>query len=214
MYNQKLLMGVYIFMERTAKDLYSNAYDLQYNKKDYVKAYVIYQTLIEKYPETKEAKYSISQLENIENIPNFSKDDISDSIQDEALEYNSVQTRTNMAFEEECEKNFMTTSGFNFEGYRIIEYLDFISNEKVMGMGMFKGISASLSNIIGSESSSLTSVLENTKSTVLKNLKTQAMTLGANALIGIDLDYTMFGDTLVGVIMSGTAVKIEALTTI
>ncbi|WP_312045135.1 YbjQ family protein [Anaerotignum sp.] len=200
-------------MERTSKDLYSNAYDLQYNKKDYVKAYVIYQTIIEKYPESKEAQYAISQLANIENIPDFSKDNITVAIKDKALEYNSEQTITNIVSDDKFDKNFLTSSGFNFEGYKIIEYFDFISSEKVMGMGIFKGISSSLSNIIGAESTSLSSILEQTKSTVLRDLKKQALMLGANALIGIDLDYTMFGDSLVGVIMSGTAIKIEETNT-
>jgi uncharacterized protein YbjQ (UPF0145 family) len=47
--------------------------------------------------------------------------------------------------------------------------------------------------------------LKSAKDAAMNDLKLQAYELGVNAIIGLDLDYTMFGDTIVGVIISGTA---------
>ena len=50
--------------------------------------------------------------------------------------------------------------------------------------------------------------LRQSKQIVLQRLREDAYDAGANAIIGLDLDYTMFGDSIVGVIVSGTAVTI------
>ncbi|RHP34439.1 heavy metal-binding domain-containing protein [Lachnotalea sp. AF33-28] len=64
---------------------------------------------------------------------------------------------------------------------------------------------ANISNIRGTESKSLRKKLKSAKDAAMNDLKLQAYELGVNAIIGLDLDYTMFGDTIVGVIISGTA---------
>ena len=119
------------------------------------------------------------------------------------------QRQTEADERRECLKNMLTTSGFNYEGWRITEYLGFISSEVAVGMGFFKAIAASFSDVFGIESEALGDKLLNSKQAAFDRLLGQAYDKGANAIIGIDLDYTMFGDTLVGVIASGTAVKIE-----
>lgn len=123
-------------------------------------------------------------------------------IMDEAID-NQTQERVDRINE------IKTTSGYNFENYNIVEYFTFISAEIAMGLGLFKGISASFSNMFGLESESLRGKLVSAKDTVMRELKTQAFEMNANAIIGVDLDYTMFGDTIVAVILSGTAVHIE-----
>jgi len=100
------------------------------------------------------------------------------------------------------------TSGFNFEGHTITNYLGFISEETAVGMGFFKGFASSVSNLTGTESDSLRKKLMQSKQIVMNRLREDAYDVGANAIIGIDLDYTMFGDSIVGVIVSGTAVSI------
>lgn len=103
----------------------------------------------------------------------------------------------------------IVTSGFNFEGWKILDYLGFISTEVAMGMGYFKAIAAGFSNMLGIESSGLRNKLADAKTLVLNQLRIDAYERGANAIIGIDIDYTMFGDSIVGVIASGTAVRVE-----
>ncbi len=106
-------------------------------------------------------------------------------------------------------EQFMVTSGFNFEGYTIAEYIGFISEETVLGMGLFRAVAADISNLTGLESKGLRTKLLQAKRFVMDRLRTTAFDMGANAIIGIDLDYTMFGDSLVGVIASGTAVRLK-----
>ena len=105
----------------------------------------------------------------------------------------------------------LTTSGYNFEGYRIVEHFGFMSAEFGVGLGVFKGIAASFSDFFGTKSNAIKEKLEDSKTVVMRDLKVQAVERGANAIIGMDLDYTMFGDSILGVVASGTAVKIEKL---
>ena len=104
-----------------------------------------------------------------------------------------------------------TTSGFSFDGFRIASYLDFVSAEIVLGMGIFRGIGADFADIFGAESQGLRRRLTEAKTAALDRLRGEVLDRGGNAIIGIDLDYTMFGTSLVGVIASGTAVVIEKL---
>jgi len=104
--------------------------------------------------------------------------------------------------------NIWVTSGFNFEGNAITSYRGFISEETAVGMGFFKGFASSVSNLTGTESESLRNKLRQSKQIVMQRLREDAYEAGANAIIGLDLDYTMFGDSIVGVIVSGTAVTI------
>jgi len=106
-------------------------------------------------------------------------------------------------------ESFVMTSGFNIEGHRIIKYQDFIASEVVLGMGMFKSLFASISNLAGTESESLNTKLKEGREIVKNRIKAEAISLGCNAIIGLDIDITMFGDTLLGIVANGTAVLIE-----
>jgi len=108
----------------------------------------------------------------------------------------------------------MVTSGHDFQGYKIKAYQGFISAKTVFGMGMFSGLSASVSNLTGNESDRFTNKLEETEAVVLGRLRQRALELGGNAIIGLDLDYTLFAQALLGVIASGTSVLIVPADTV
>ena len=181
-----------------SKKLYQLAYDLHYKKRKYSEAYRIYKSIIEDFPTEDERKYADSQIANIESMPGFKK--IEDgNIHVPTIAYNS---------EKEIKEKILFTSGYNFDGYTVAEYIKFISSEIVLGMGIFRAFSASISNLMGMESNALTDKLTEAKEIVYMDIRNQAHQLGANAIIGVDLDYTMFGGELIGVIMSGTAVRI------
>jgi uncharacterized protein YbjQ (UPF0145 family) len=129
---------------------------------------------------------------------------------DESL-IDELLAKAALAFVPESEIVIMMTSGYNFEGYKIVEYVDFISAESVEGMGVFTGFAASVSNLTGDSSDSLESKLDSVRDSSIYKLKKQAVAKYCNAIIGLDLDFTMFGETMVGVIANGTAVKVEAL---
>ena len=107
-------------------------------------------------------------------------------------------------------ENMIISSGFSLEGFRILEYVDFISSETVLGMGFFKSIGASLDNMLGSESA-LNTKIQEARDISKNRLKEKAADLGCNAIIGMDIELTMFSDTMIGVVCNGTAVKIEPL---
>ena len=78
-------------------------------------------------------------------------------------------------------------------------------------MGWIKAIAASLSNEFGLESEGLTNKMAQAKQIVMNKLKRLAVETGGNAILGVNLEYTMFGDSIIGVIVSGTAASIEKI---
>ncbi len=104
--------------------------------------------------------------------------------------------------------NIMFTSGFNFEGYEITEYLGFISGETVLGSNFFKGLAAGVTELSDSESEKLTAKLEQARETALDKLTKIAAKRGADAVIGLTLNSTEFANNSMGTIASGTAVKL------
>lgn len=109
----------------------------------------------------------------------------------------------------EAINSIMVTSGYNFENYRIIQYCDYISAESVLGMGMFKALLASISSVAGAESESFQLKIKEAKARAIYEIKKNALELGANAIIGIDIDFSMIASEMVIIIASGTAVIIE-----
>ena len=190
------------------KEMFSKAYDLHYKKKDYMTAYCIYNQIIETYPDSDEANYAATQMKNMEKIPSFNISDV-ERFKKEGFAYKSNEEIKSI--KQKCLENMLITSGYNFEGYSITKYIKFISSERVLGMGIFKGIAASVSNLLGVESTALSDKLKDAKSLVVDDLSNQAADLGANAIIGVDLDYTVFSGELVGIVMSGTAVSIKKM---
>lgn len=103
----------------------------------------------------------------------------------------------------------MLTSGFDFKGYDILEYVGFCSGECVLGTGFLSSLEAGLSDFLGMSSTLYKDKLSKAKEIAIEDLKQQALNRGANAIIGLDVDYTMFSSDIIGVIASGTAVRIE-----
>ena len=105
----------------------------------------------------------------------------------------------------------MITSGFNFEGYKIVKYYGVYSGECVLGTGFLSGLGASFADFFGTNSKLYSEKLKNAKEFALKQLFEQVKKTGANAIIGLDIDYTSFSSDIMGVITNGTAVKIESI---
>ena len=75
----------------------------------------------------------------------------------------------------------------------------------------FRDFFASIRDIVGGRSGSYEEVLRQAKDTALREMQDQAALLGANAVVGVDLDYETVGDSgsMLMVTASGTAVRIE-----
>lgn len=96
------------------------------------------------------------------------------------------------------------------EGYPVKQYLGIVASETIIGANVFRDIMAGLRDFFGGRSSSYEEVLKKAKDTALQELQERAAALGANAVIGIDLDYETVGSngSMLMVTASGTAVVI------
>ena len=105
----------------------------------------------------------------------------------------------------------LVTTTPTIEGGRITRYYGIVSGETIIGANIFRDFFASIRDIVGGRSSSYEQVLREAKATALKELQDEAAALGANAVIGIDLDYETVGGSgsMLMVTACGTAVTVE-----
>ncbi|MBE6275830.1 MAG: heavy metal-binding domain-containing protein [Bacteroides sp.] len=105
----------------------------------------------------------------------------------------------------------LTTTTPNIEGKRIIKYFGIVSGETIIGANLFRDLFASVRDIVGGRSSSYEEVLREAKNTALREMEENAMRLGANAVVGVDLDFETVGgnSSMLMVTASGTAVFVE-----
>ncbi len=95
----------------------------------------------------------------------------------------------------------------NIEGQRIIEYLGLVTGEAIMGANVVRDIFASITDIVGGRSGAYESKLGDARRIAIGEMQEQARRLGANAVVGIDIDYEVIRDGMLMVAASGTAVK-------
>mgnify|MGYP000822946083 FL=1 len=90
-------------------------------------------------------------------------------------------------------------------------YYGIVTGETIIGANLFRDFFASIRDIVGGRSGSYEEVLRQAKDTALREMQDQAALLGANAVVGVDLDYETVGDSgsMLMVTASGTAVRIE-----
>ena len=95
------------------------------------------------------------------------------------------------------------------EGKQIVQYYGIVTGETIIGANLFKDFFAGIRDIVGGRAGSYESVLREAKDTALQELRERAMQLGANAVIGIDLDYETVGanGSMLMVTAAGTAVR-------
>lgn len=106
-------------------------------------------------------------------------------------------------------KNLKITNSFNFEGYHITKYLDLVGGEAFLGTGVFSEISAQVNDILGTNSETLENKLTLAKSNAKDKLISKAISIGANAIIGVDFDILTISKNMLVVSASGTAVVIK-----
>ena len=102
----------------------------------------------------------------------------------------------------------LTTTPY-IEGRKVQDYLGIVSGETIIGANVFRDFFASIRDIVGGRAASYEEVLREAKDRALLEEKARAM--GANAVIGIDLDYETVGErgSMLMVTASGTAVRVE-----
>jgi uncharacterized protein YbjQ (UPF0145 family) len=106
--------------------------------------------------------------------------------------------------------SMITTTTPDIQGRTIEQYLAVISSEVIIGANIFKDILGGLRDILGGRSGTYERVMEDAKNQALKELEEKAQKLGANAVVGIDLDFETIGSSgsMLMVSASGTAVRV------
>ncbi len=107
--------------------------------------------------------------------------------------------------------NHMLTSGYNFEGYKIVSYNGIVSGEIVLGTGFMSELSASFSDFFGTVSEEFSIKMAKAKELSTLKMIAASVSKGGNAIIGVDFDYTTFGSNMVAVSANGTSVKVEKI---
>ncbi len=99
----------------------------------------------------------------------------------------------------------------SMEGKKITRYCGVVAGEAVLGANILKDMFASVRDIVGGRSGTYEKELRKARQIALDELSEQARELGANAVVGIDLDYEVLGEKngMLMVSASGTAVVIE-----
>ncbi len=105
----------------------------------------------------------------------------------------------------------IVTTTHSIEGRRIRAYLGIVSGEAIMGANVFKDLFAGIRDIVGGRSAAYEQELVRAKELAMQEMQEKAAVLGADAIVGIDLDYEVLGqgNSMLMVSASGTAVKIE-----
>jgi uncharacterized protein YbjQ (UPF0145 family) len=103
----------------------------------------------------------------------------------------------------------ITTTGF-IEGRPIQEYKGVINAQSIIGANIFKDFLGGLRDVFGGRSKTYERVIEQAKDDALRELAEKAQAIGANAIVGVDLDFETVGGSgsMLMVIASGTAVRI------
>lgn len=105
----------------------------------------------------------------------------------------------------------IVTTTPNIEGRQITQYLGVVTSQTIIGANFFKDILGGLRDFFGGRSGTYERVLEEAKQYAMSELIQKAQSMGASAVVGIDLDYETVGanGSMLMVSASGTAVKLN-----
>ena len=100
------------------------------------------------------------------------------------------------------------TTTSTIQGKEIIEYIDIVNGEAIMGANIVRDLFASVRDVVGGRSGAYESKLKEARDIAMEEMKTLAIQKGANAIVGIDVDYEVVRDGMLMVAVSGTAVRV------
>jgi uncharacterized protein YbjQ (UPF0145 family) len=104
----------------------------------------------------------------------------------------------------------ITTTTNHIEGRPVREYLGIVTGETIIGANIFKDIFAGIRDIVGGRSGTYERVIQEARASALSEMSDKARSMGADAVIGIDLDFETVGTggSMLMVIATGTAVRL------
>ena len=120
-----------------------------------------------------------------------------------------VQSEIEPNFSNSTQVNsFMVTTTNNIEGSKIIEYLGIVSGEAVIDANIFRDMFAGIRDIIGGRSGQYEKKFRQAKQVSITEMIDRAKETGANAVVGVSVNYEMVGESMMMVSSHGTAVKV------
>lgn len=105
----------------------------------------------------------------------------------------------------------LVTTTQSLEGRKIVEYFGVCSGEAICGANVFRDMFAGIRDLVGGRSGSYESVLRDGRELAIEDMCEHAREMGANAIVGVSLDYEVVGDkgSMLMVAACGTAVRVE-----
>ena len=162
----------------------------------------------------KNAKYFGRFTPKIENkaVTDYVKKTLADGKKERAsLEKLKQQKRNAIKKRQTDIREIIFTTGSNVEGWRITEYLGLVSTEVALGMGYFDKLKKRFGKYANPPPEPIWEIMAAPRQTAINRLRVVGVDKGANAVIGMTVDYTVIGETILAVIVSGTAVKVEKI---
>lgn len=104
----------------------------------------------------------------------------------------------------------LVTTTQSLENRPVAEYLGIVTGEAIMGANIFRDLFAGIRDIVGGRSGSYEEVIRKGRDEAMREMKAEAAKLGADAIVGVDIDYdTVSQGTMMMITCSGTAVRLK-----
>jgi uncharacterized protein YbjQ (UPF0145 family) len=101
----------------------------------------------------------------------------------------------------------VTTDGI--EGRKIVDYLGIVSGDAIVGANVFRDIFARVRDVVGGRVGGYEAALRGAKQHAIDDMIEEAEAAGANAIVAVDLDYEVVGESMLMVSANGTAVRLD-----
>lgn len=102
----------------------------------------------------------------------------------------------------------IVTTTHDIQGKTINDYLGIVVGEAIIATNIFRDIGAGLRDIVGGRSGAYEKKMIEARETAIREMSEKAQALGADAVVGVDIDYETVGNGMMMVSASGTAVKV------
>ena len=104
----------------------------------------------------------------------------------------------------------IVTSTDTVEGRRITQYLGMVAGEAILGVNMFRDLFSGIRDIVGGRAGGYQNALRDAREAAFADLQDSARALGADAIVGVDIDYEVLGkeNGMLMVSINGTAVRL------
>jgi uncharacterized protein YbjQ (UPF0145 family) len=99
----------------------------------------------------------------------------------------------------------VTTDGI--EGRKIVEYLGIVSGDAIVGANVFRDVFARVRDVVGGRAGGYEKALRGAKDHAIEDMVREAEAVGADAVVAVDLDYEVVGESMLMVSANGTAVR-------